>query len=136
MADNKTISERRRHPRFRVKEGAFAVISPYPRKLGQIIDISIGGLLFEYIDSQNEKDTTKEKAIFLSSLHRYVSDLQFKTIEDFVAKDHPSFSSLKMRKRRVEFDNLSFIQLLELDCFLKANATDGFEGIDLMSPGH
>ena len=36
--------ERRRHPRFRVRDNAFAVFQPEPVKLVPIVDIGLGGL--------------------------------------------------------------------------------------------
>ena len=124
MATKQRIIERRKNKRYKAKEGAYAAISPHSRKLGQIIDISIGGLSFKYIDNNDEKDDEPERSIFLSSLGYYVGDLPFKTIEDYEITNTPSFSSMKLRKRRVKFAELSFKQLFDLDFYLRNNVID------------
>ncbi len=50
MKNNRVSNERRKHKRFKVKQGAFAVASPDYNKLGQIKDISEGGLAFQFIE--------------------------------------------------------------------------------------
>ena len=72
MATTKKIVERRKNKRYKAKEGAYAAISPHSRRLGQIIDISMGGLSFKYIDSNDERSDNPERSIFLSSLGYYV----------------------------------------------------------------
>jgi len=124
MATKKRIIERRKNKRYKAKEGAYAAISPHSRKLGQIIDISIGGLSFKYIDNNEEKEDEPERSIFLSSLGYYVGELPFKTIEDYEITNSPSFSSMKLRKRRVKFAELSFKQLFDLDFYLRSNVID------------
>lgn len=121
MKEDKITQERRKHKRFNAKEGAYAAISPNSRKLGQIIDISMGGLSFKYIDTSDEQDIQSEQSIFLSSLGYYVGDLPFKTVEDYEITNYPSFSSMKLRKRRVQFKELSFKQLFDLDYYLRNN---------------
>ncbi len=49
MTDTKQRVEQRKHKRFKVLEGAFAALrAPWPHstRLGQIIDIGMGGLAF------------------------------------------------------------------------------------------
>jgi hypothetical protein len=43
--------ERRRHPRFRVRDNAFAAFQPEPVKLVPIIDIGLGGLVSVSMES-------------------------------------------------------------------------------------
>lgn len=53
MTNSKELFERRKHKRFHVQDGAFAVLRPhYAELLGQIIDISRGGVSFRYIASE------------------------------------------------------------------------------------
>ena len=143
MVGRKRTVERRRSKRYRAVEGAYAAISPKSHKLGQIIDISMGGLAFKYIDTNNSdtnnSDTNKEdkknhgkseESIFLSSMGFYVGDLPFKTISDNEVTDIPSFSSMKVRQRHVQFTDLSFKQLFDLDYYLRNNVTDQMEKLD------
>jgi hypothetical protein len=127
MATTKRMVERRKNKRYKAKEGAYAAISPHSRRLGQIIDISMGGLSFKYIDNNDETEEKPERSIFLSSLGYYVGELPFKTIDDYEITNYPSFSSMKLRKRRVKFTELSFKQLFDLDFYLRNNVIEPIE---------
>lgn len=129
MVGRKRTIERRRNKRYKAVDGAYAAISPNSHKLGQIIDISMGGLSFKYIDTSNDKDDdgTPEDAVFLSSMGYYVGDLPFKTVSDYEITNVPSFSSMKVRKRHVQFTDLSFKQLFDLDYYLRNNVSEQVE---------
>ncbi len=130
MVGRKRTVERRKHKRFKAVEGAYAAISPNSHKLGQIIDISMGGLSFKYIDTKSETRTEQgqeEKAVFLSSMGYYVGDLPFRIISDYEVTNVPSFSSMKVRKRHIQFTDLSFKQLFDLDYYLKNNVSEPLE---------
>jgi len=125
MVDRKRTTERRKSKRYKAAEGAYAAISPSSYKIGQIIDISMGGLAFKYIDTKNQ--TQSEESIFLSSMGFYVGDLPFKTISDEEVTNAPSFSAMKVRERKVQFTDLSFKQLFDLDYYLRNNVSEHIE---------
>jgi hypothetical protein len=131
MVGRKRTVERRKNKRYKAVEGAYAAISPHSHKLGQIIDVSMGGLSFKYIDTSGDDDTENdnlpEETIFLSSMGYYVGDLPFKTIADYEVTNAPSFSSMKVRKRHVQFTDLSFKQLFDLDYYLRNNVSEQIE---------
>lgn len=130
MVGRKRTVERRKNKRYKAVEGAYAAISPNSHKLGQIIDISMGGLSFKYIDTSNgspNESTPLDETIFLSSMGYYVGDLPFKTIGDYEVTNAPSFSSMKVRKRHVQFTDLSFKQLFDLDYYLRNNVSEPLE---------
>ncbi len=130
MVGRKRTVERRKNKRYKAVEGAYAAISPNSHKLGQIIDVSMGGLSFKYIDTVNDdsdNDSLQEETIFLSSMGYYVGDLPFKTVSDYELIDAPSFSSMKVRKRHVQFTDLSFKQLFDLDYYLRNNVSEPIE---------
>jgi hypothetical protein len=130
MVGRKRTIERRKNKRYKAVEGAYAAISPNSHKLGQIIDLSMGGLSFKYIDTSNddkELERTPETAVFLSSMGYYVGDLPFHTIADYEVTNAPSFSSMKVRKRHVKFSDLSFKQLFDLDYYLRNNVSEQVE---------
>ena len=130
MVGRKRTVERRRNKRYKAVEGAYAAISPHSHKLGQIIDISLGGLCFKYIDTSGDDmppEKLPEEAVFLSSMGCYVGDLPFKTIADYELLNNPTFSSMKVRKRHVKFTDLSFKQLFDLDYYLRNNVSEPVE---------
>ena len=129
MVGRKRTVERRRNKRYKAVEGAYAAISPNSHKLGQIIDISMGGLSFKYIDTSGEAGQAlpSEEAIFLSSMGYYVGDLPFKTVADYEITNAPSFSSMKVRKRHLQFTDLTFKQLFDLDYYLRNNVGEQIE---------
>ena len=127
MVGRKRNVERLKNKRYKAVEGAYAAISPNSHKLGQIIDLSMGGLAFKYIDTSDddtENEQLPEETIFLSSMGYYVGDLPFKTIADYEVTNAPSFSSMKVRKRHVQFADLSFKQLFDLDYYLRNNVSE------------
>ena len=124
MADTNITGERRKNKRYNAIEGAYAVVSPNSNKLGQIIDISKGGLCFKYIDTSNddrEDGTQQEESISLSSMKYYVGNLPFKTVADYEVLNLPTFSSMRVIKMHVQFTGLSFNQLFDLDNYLRNN---------------
>jgi hypothetical protein len=130
MVGRKRTVERRKNKRYKAVEGAYAAISPNSHKLGQIIDVSMGGLSFKYIDTatdDTDSDSLQDETIFLSSMGYYVGDLPFKTVSDYELNDAPSFSSMKVRKRHVQFTDLSFKQLFDLDYYLRNNVSEPIE---------
>ncbi len=127
MVGRKRTIERRRNKRYKAVEGAYAAISPNSHKLGQIIDISMGGVCFKYINTASAPDPpdqASQEAIFLSSMGYYVGDLPFKTISDYEVTNAPSFSSMKVRKRHLKFTDLTFKQLFDLDYYLRNNVSE------------
>ena len=136
MTIEKKIIERRKYKRYKAKDGAFAAISPlFSEKLGQIIDISMGGLAFKYITGNDNKDGEKKKeyehSILLSSLDCYVEEIPFKTVEDREITNYPSFSSMKLRERRVKFNSLSSRQIFDLNSYLENNVIEKFDAFQL-----
>lgn len=130
MVGRKRTIERRKNKRYKAVDGAYAAISPNSHKLGQIIDISMGGLCFKYIDTSSEadeRDAKTEDAIFLSSMGYYVGDLPFKTVSDYEVPNSPSFSAMKIRKRHVKFTDLTLKQLFDLDYYLRNNVSEQVE---------
>ncbi|MDH3346650.1 MAG: PilZ domain-containing protein [Desulfobulbaceae bacterium] len=78
-----TGEERRTHKRYRVKEGALALIDNSP---GTIVDISTGGLTVNYIVFGNEPSNAMRLDIFLSSEDFYLQDVPAKVVNSY-AKD-------------------------------------------------
>ena len=132
MAGRKRTVEKRKNKRYKAVEGSYAAISPNSYKLGQIIDISMGGIRFEYIDISEVNKNTRtqhEKSIFLSSIGYYVGDLTFRTVSDYGITDVSTFNSTNLRKRHVQFKDLTFKQLFDLDYYIRNNVSEEVENL-------
>ena len=115
------IDERRQHHRYTGSSEALAVLKPHPIKLGQIVNISEGGLAFQYIS--NDKIDTKyiELDIFVSVNGQQYNAFQFTAIRDFRVSS--TFESLTPKRQLcIKFDSLSNEQTLLLKSFICQHA--------------
>jgi hypothetical protein len=127
MKDKKGDIERRKNKRYKTDEGAYAAIGPDSHTLGRIINISMGGICFQYVgtikDDQNVM-TQQDNLISLSSSNKFVEDLSYKTIDDYEVTNTPSFSYMESRRQHVQFRNLNRKQFSNLGDYLKNNVSE------------
>jgi Tfp pilus assembly protein PilZ len=116
--NQKVPSERRRHKRFQLKMSAFALLDSPFSEMGEIIDISMGGLCFRYTsDKALPKGSFALDLLCVDNgfhLHR----LPVKTVaESLLAGD--------VRRRGVKFDRLTDRQVSQVRHFIKTHAAGG-----------
>lgn len=112
--------EQRIHERFRAKDGAFAVIKDQSKPtIGQIIDISKGGLAFKYLANGVVVKGNNKLDIFFSGQGIQLKDISFQTVCDFELKSPLSFSSIKMRRGCLQFMDLKENHEIQLTHFIK-----------------
>jgi len=115
--------EKRKHPRFQAQYGAYAALLPDAMVLGPIINISSGGLAFQYFNNdKSRKKTAAELAIFISGSEYYLGSVPFKTISDYVLVNENPFSSISMRVCGIQFGDLTDEQKERIDYFIKEHA--------------
>lgn len=117
MIKTKKYVQRRQHVRFRVDGATIGVSRDQYTKMGQVVDISMGGLSFRYFDGGMESAEFPESAkmaILLAPKDFHLENIPFRTILDFPVQ--PTF--LEMRQRCVQFGNLTPAQLLHLEYFI------------------
>ena len=114
----KSWLEKRKYHRYPAREGAIVAFKPHARLLGQMIDISLGGLAFRYIESEEQPDQPIELIILVAHHSFRLDKVPFKTVYDHEIIDHIAFSSIKMRRCNVEFGNLSEIQISAVQDFI------------------
>lgn len=142
MKNRKDFTERRKHNRFGVEEGGFAmimsapaslgqiedmsmgeialaVLKAKPLKMGQIVNISKGGLAFCYIDSEIEAGKSSELDILFAQNGFHLKKVSFKTVADYKSVSEFPFSSIVMRQRSVQFRKMRPYQISRLDYFIK-----------------
>jgi hypothetical protein len=123
MTNKKDLIERRKHKRFKARQGAFAVLTSDYNKLGQIKDIGKGGLSFFYVAGGEQTDRFSEIEIFLIGDEIgddfYLKKIPVRTVVDFEVDNKVSFSSLPMRQLSMYFEKLTSGQIFLLNYFLQ-----------------
>ncbi len=119
---NERLIEQRRHRRYRVKEGAFAVIRKQAdtQTLGQIIDISGGGLAFKYFANGKPSNGRHKLDIFFAGFGIQLKNLSFQTVSDLPIDNQISFSSIKMRRCGLQFKDLKSKHRLQIEDFIQS----------------
>lgn len=114
----KKLVERRRHQRFQVPTCAFAGVGPDFTKVGRPRDISMGGVAFSYVGSE-EPSTGSYLDLFLSDSDFYLGHLPIKAIFDYELVNKASLSSATMRRCAVKFGKLTRSQKSRLAYFIQ-----------------
>jgi len=119
MVAKKDFVERRKHQRLKTKEGVFAVLGTDNSRLGQIKNISKGGLAFQYVDTGIQSKGSVEVEIFSNIHDFYLKKLPIKTIEDFELDNAVPSGSLPIRQLNIKFGEMTPFQILLLEHFLE-----------------
>lgn len=147
MPTRKKKTERRIHKRFSAKDKTFAMLraercsldqikrmsmgeiacavyNAKPAFMGQIVDMSQGGLSFDCIDEVCTSQKRLKLDILSANDKFYMGRIKFKPVHELKSTDKASISPIRMRKRGIQFVDLTFKQLSRLEKFLR-NHTDG-----------
>jgi len=96
-------AERRRHKRYKLKDGLYAVLWPIANVLGEVLDISQGGLCFRYIDLERPGKMSSTLDIFSVDGNIHMRRIPFRIIsDDDVLSEYPK-AAVKVRKCRIQF---------------------------------
>lgn len=110
--------ERRQYNRFRARDDALVMIPTTSEPLyGFLMDISTGGISFEYIPVGDTSVDAPALDIILDGSGRRFNSLPFKNISDFEISE-PYYSPVIMRRRGVQFVGLSTEQQSKLEDFI------------------
>jgi nitrogen-specific signal transduction histidine kinase/DNA-binding response OmpR family regulator len=116
--------ERRRHPRFLANSGAFVISMGDPTHQGELVDISLSGLSFRYLDAALEFGRVEEMTVCTADKQYCVNNLKCRTVFD--RKDDCDTESLStlLHRRGVQFEDLTQTQMEQLRYFIKENVRD------------
>jgi hypothetical protein len=120
MSNRMQLAEQRENKRFQVPRDAFAALRPDYIKVGQIMNIGMGGLGFRYLGSEGPS-IASELDIFLAGRTFYLYKVPFQTVWDFVTNEMPS-SSINMKVCGLQFGDLTPHQISQLEYFIQAYA--------------
>ena len=116
-------TERRKFKRYKVAYGAYAVAGPEAAKLGQIKDISMGGLAFNYLADEARSQRCNELDIIIRQYSMRIEHLPVKTVSDFELAQKNVFSTVKLRQLGVQFGELTPDQTTQLEHLLKTHTS-------------
>jgi hypothetical protein len=117
-----THKEQRKHERFLAPKGAFVGVRPDFCRLGQIVDICMGGLAFRYIADERCPNASHELEIFLTSGDFMISNIPFRTVSDTETQSVP-YTSLSVRRCGVQFGELTHLEMTQLEHFIQNYTT-------------
>ncbi len=119
MLNSKKIIERRSQERHQIQQGIYALLKNGSSKLGQIVNISKGGLAFKYINHEEQIGEPVEVDIFISGNGYFLKGIPCKKISDIHVDNFVPFSTFEMRQLGVQFGEMSHGQAHQLDTFIK-----------------
>jgi len=90
--------------------------------MGQIIDISRGGLAVRYIAGEERSNDSSELSIIFADHSFYLPKVPIETISDFEIAKMP-FISMTPRRRGLQFGELTHHQMSELEYFIQNHTT-------------
>lgn len=123
MLNSEKVIERRFHERFQVQQGVYALLKNGSSKLGQIKNISKGGLAFMYINDGEQIHEPTEVDIFLSGYGFILKGIPCKRISDIHVDNFVPFSTFEMRQLGVQFGEVSLHMLTHLNTFIEEYTT-------------
>jgi hypothetical protein len=119
MGNAEELVEQRKHKRFRPQDGTYAVLRGPGKKLGQVINISRGGLAFRYIDIGERPKRSFELDISMEHDGFILDSLSFETVSDFSTSREFPFSTTPIRRRGGQFIALNENQISDLEYFIQ-----------------
>ncbi len=122
MIGTEKTAEKRKHNRLEAQEDAYIALVNGSMKVGQILNISKGGLAFSYISKEAQLTGWHKMKIFLSSRRFYLKEIPFKVISDFCLDSKTPYSTVLMKQCSGQFGELTNQQRSRLDHFI-ANHT-------------
>ena len=119
--------ERRKHKRFGVQDGSFALLYHDLIVLGQILDINSDGLGFRYVARKARSDGPSQLKISTTNGSFCLEKVPFKTVWDSAIPREFSFGSITLRRCGVQFVELGDDQKFDLKYFIENYSTAGSE---------
>ena len=115
------VSERRAHPRNWISEGGYALLRDHEsHRLGQVLDMSQGGLAFCYLpDSDDDIQGPVRLTLFYSGNGFFMENIPVRVVYVDRIPAKVLVGSLTMHKCAVEYTQLNDEQRLGIEEFLQ-----------------
>jgi hypothetical protein len=86
---NKNITDRRKHQRFKAREGSFAALKP-SQAVGEITNISKGGLAVHYALYDRESEAPSEITIIFTTDRFHLKEIPWSLLQN--SSQHSCYS--------------------------------------------
>jgi hypothetical protein len=110
--------ERRKHKRLKVENGVFASLSPQFAIIGQITNVSKGGLAFRYVASKPRTPGAIRLNILVTDGSFSIEKLQFSSVWDLSTPDEFACGPITYRHCGVAWEKLDVSQRADIDHFM------------------
>jgi hypothetical protein len=115
-----SVTERRKHTRYEIKDVAFAILrTDQEEELGQITNISMGGLAFQYFIGNREFQKANHLDVLLADSGLHVENIPFDVVDDYELVNELPFSSITKREQRVLFTEMTDDQKKGIERFIR-----------------
>jgi hypothetical protein len=114
-----TSAEQRQHKRFRVPKTTFVALWPEFFRVGQVADISMGGLAFRHLTGEEPLNGSLELDLFLAGQSFYLYKLPFEMIWNFEPVEANSSNAPDLRQCGLQFGALTPSQAAQLEYFIQ-----------------
>jgi c-di-GMP-binding flagellar brake protein YcgR len=130
MIPQEEMVDHREHVRYRVPKDSFVTIGSDEPILGQIMDISMGGIAFRYMDSKKPTDESRLD-MFLTEGDMCLGQVPIKAVSDYEIPntvlcktvDEIPPSCRTMRRCGVQFGDLTQHQRSQLQHYIQNHTT-------------
>ena len=110
--------ERRKESRFLTDEDVFVVSSTRPEKKHSLLDISRSGMSFKYYSIKNQMVENGKYTIMTSDKKFVLENIPCRTVSDITLNYSNNISDVSVRRRGIQFKDLTHGQHKSLDFFL------------------
>ncbi len=117
------ITERRKHPRFKVKGGLTATLEPGRGRSGEIKDVSRTGIAFRYITSGNWTVETCAIDILSQDGGCQLEKIPCKSVHESSDHNKDSSSLMEWRTHGLKFGEMNLEQKAMLNNLIRDYAT-------------
>ncbi|WP_319549844.1 PilZ domain-containing protein [Desulfogranum marinum] len=114
--------ERRKHPRYKVKQGTLAFVEANPC---EIIDISESGMAINYIAFNERRISSYKFDLFSSDKETYLPHLPGEIVTEIALVPPSLFSVIRTKRLGVQFEDLTLDQRSLLRYFIVQSAGRG-----------
>jgi len=125
LKDRRSGLQRRKHQRFQLEDFTFVNLkSKSAKDIGQLIDISNGGLSFRYFVGAKKPKNFSKLDIVLSGSDFAITGLPIRIVSDNELVNGFQSGPINFRRYCVQFEELTYNQNFKLCYFLSNHPTD------------